>query len=184
MITNTLSILSWQSKGLPIENIDPPTTSLSPSISYVGKEIRVTFNGSCLRQSNKLKYTHKTIVNIYIVYKLGASTSNDNDPALKHFLFRAVTLTKNADIYKYEYSDYGVGFDRRSSFSFPGDGFCQNLLIFAVGMSSSAHIDNKKKDILFPGKGTTQGLEHTLTVEKMYSINFTVTKKKFKLALQ
>ena len=44
-------------------------------------------------------------------------------------------------------------------------------------MSSSAHIDNKKKDILVLGKGPTQGLEHTLTAEKMYSINFTVTKK-------
>ena len=29
-------------------------------------------------------------------------------------------------------------------------------------MSSSAHIDNKKKDILVLGKGSTQGLEHTL----------------------
>ena len=46
-------------------------------------------------------------------------------------------------------------------------------------MSSSAHIDNKKKDILVLGKGPTQGLEHTLTAEKMYSINFTVTRKKF-----
>ena len=46
-------------------------------------------------------------------------------------------------------------------------------------MSSSAHIDNKKKDILVLGKGPTHGLEHTLTAEKMYSINFTVTKKKF-----
>ena len=45
-------------------------------------------------------------------------------------------------------------------------------------MSFSAHIDNKKKDILVLGKGPTQGLEHTLTAEKMYSINFTVTKKK------
>ena len=50
-------------------------------------------------------------------------------------------------------------------------------------MSSSAHIDNKKKDILILGKGPTQGLEHTLTAEKMYSINFTVTKKKFCLSL-
>ena len=33
------------------------------------------------------------------------------------------------------------------------------------------------------GKGPTQGLEHTLTAEKMYSINFTVTKKKFCLSL-
>ena len=52
-------------------------------------------------------------------------------------------------------------------------------------MNSSAHIDNKKTDILVLGKGPTQGLEHVLTAEKMYSINFTVTKKiLFKFALQ
>ena len=50
-------------------------------------------------------------------------------------------------------------------------------------MSSSAHIDNKKKDISILGKGLTQGLEHTLIAENMYSINFTVTKKKFCLHL-
>ena len=44
-------------------------------------------------------------------------------------------------------------------------------------MSSSAHIDNKKKEILVLGISPTQGLEHTLTAEKIYSINFTVTKK-------
>ena len=87
-------------------------------------------------------------------------------------------FTKNADIDKYGYSGYGIGFDRKSSFSFPGDGFGQNVIIFGVDMSSSAHIDNKKKDILILGKGPSQGLEHTLTVEKMYSINFTVVTKK------
>ena len=46
-------------------------------------------------------------------------------------------------------------------------------------MSSSAHISNNKKDILILGRGPTQGLEHTLTAEKMYSSNFTVTKNKF-----
>ena len=46
-------------------------------------------------------------------------------------------------------------------------------------MSSSIHIDNKKNDILVLGIGPTQGLEITLTAEKMYSINFTVTKNKF-----
>ena len=50
-------------------------------------------------------------------------------------------------------------------------------------MSSSAHIDNKKKDILVLRKGPTQGLEHTLTAEKIYSINFTVTEKKLYLSL-
>ena len=92
-------------------------------------------------------------------------------------------MAKNADIIKYGYSGYRIGFDRRSSFSFPGSGFGQNILIFGVDMSSSAHIDNKKKDKLVLGKGPTQGLEHTLTAEKMYSINLTVTKKKFCLTL-
>ena len=59
LITNTLSILSWQSKGLSTKNIDPPTTSLSPSINYVGNKIRVKFTGSCLKRADNLAYTHK-----------------------------------------------------------------------------------------------------------------------------
>ena len=88
-------------------------------------------------------------------------------------------MTKYADIDKYGYSRYGTGLDRRSSFSFPGGGFGQNVIIFGVDMSFSAHIDNKKEDILILGKGPTQGLEHTLTAAKMYSINFTVAKRNF-----
>ena len=37
-------------------------------------------------------------------------------------------------------------------------------------MSSSTKIDNRKKYILI--LGPTQGLEHILTAQKMYSINF------------
>ena len=50
-------------------------------------------------------------------------------------------------------------------------------------MSSSMKIGNKKKDILILSEGPTQGLEHTLSAEKMYSINFTAIKKKFCLSL-
>ena len=39
---------------------------------------------------------------------------------LKNGLFGAVALTKTADIDKYGYSGYGIEFDRRGSFSFPG----------------------------------------------------------------
>ena len=49
-------------------------------------------------------------------------------------------------------------------------------------MSFSAHTDNKK-NMLVLGRGPTQGLEHTLTAEKMYSINCPVRKKKFGLSL-
>ena len=102
-------------------------------------------------------FTHKNIVNIQIAYELAASSSNYSDPTLKNCLFGAVTLTKNADIKKQKYSGYGIEFDRRSSFSFPSGGFGQNVLIFGADMSSSIHIDNKKKDILVLGREPTQG---------------------------
>ena len=130
-----------------------------------------------------LTYDYGRKVNIYIVYELGTSSSNDSDPTLKNCLFGAVTLTKNADIEKYGYSSYGIEFHRRSSFSFPGGGFGQKVLIFGVDMSSSAHIDIKKKDILVLLKGPTQGLQHTLTTEKMFSFNSTVVRKKICLSL-
>ena len=50
-------------------------------------------------------------------------------------------------------------------------------------MSSSAKIDNKKKDILILGKGPTQGLEHALSARKMYSVNLTENNKKICLNL-
>ena len=65
----------------------------------------------------------------------------------------------------------------------PSGGFGQNVLNFGVDMSFSTHIDNKKRDISVLGIGPTQGLEHTLTAEKLYSMNLTVTKKKFCLSL-
>ena len=85
---------------------------------------------------------------------MGAPSSHDKDPTLKNILFCAVTLTKHAGIDKYGYSGSGIGFDRKSRFSFPSDRFSQNVIIFG-------------KDILILGKGPTQGLEHTSTGEKV-----------------
>ena len=50
-------------------------------------------------------------------------------------------------------------------------------------MSSSTKLDNRKKDILILGKGPTQGLEHKLSAEKMYSINCAEPSKMFCLKL-
>ena len=111
-----------------------------------------------------------------------ASGSSINDPTLQKCLFGTVTVTKNVDIDNNRYSGYGIWFDSKGSFSFTS-GFGQNVIIFGADMSSSPHIDNKRKDILILGKGPTQGLgENSLTAEKMYSINFTVAKKKFCLS--
>ena len=140
-------VLSWQSKGLSNKSIKPPTTSdnsLTPELNYYGTTIRVKFTRSCLKQSDHI-FTHKKVVNIYIVYELAASSSHDSDPKLKNCLSGAVTLTKNADTEKHKYSAYGIEFDRRSSFSFTGSGFGHNVLIFGADMSTSILIDNKKK---------------------------------------
>ena len=50
-------------------------------------------------------------------------------------------------------------------------------------MSSSTKIDNRKKGILILGKSPTQGLEHTLSAEKLYSVIFTEKNKTFYLSL-
>ena len=147
MITNTDYISSWKSKGLSAKSIKPPTTSdnsLTPALNFYGTKTNVKFTGSCLKQSS-ISYNHRKVVNIYIVYELGVSSPHINDPTLKNCLFGAVTLTRNADIDKYGYSGYGIGFDRRGGFSFPGGGYGPNILTFGVDISFSAHIDNKKK---------------------------------------
>ena len=56
--------------------------SLTMALNCYGTKTRVKFTRSFLKQSEIL-YTHGKIVNIYIVYELGASSSNDNDPTLK-----------------------------------------------------------------------------------------------------
>ena len=150
MITNTNYMSSWKSKGLSSESIKSFTTSdnsLTPALIYYGTKTRVTITGSCLKQS-KLSYNHGKVVNIYIVYELGASSSYIDDPTLKDCLFGSVTLTKNSDIDKYGYSGYGIEFHTKGSFSFPDGGYGQNVLIFGVDMSFNTHIDNKKRRII------------------------------------
>ena len=87
-------------------------------------------------------------------------------------------MTKNADITD-KYFGYGIGFYGHGSYSHPNGGNGRNVIIFGVDMSSSTKIDNRKKDILILALGPTQGLEHTLSAEKMYSINFTESNKQF-----
>ena len=111
--------------------------------------------------------SHKNVVNMYIVYEITSDYKDIDYPTLENCLCGSVKLTKNAQIDKYGYFAYGIGFDRETSFSI-GNQTGKNVIIFGVDMSSSIKIDNKEKDILILGKGPTQGLEHTLSAEKLY----------------
>ena len=87
-------------------------------------------------------------------------------------MFGTAKLTKHVDVDLCKYSRYGIGFDRKGFFSI-GNEVGKNLINSGADISSYLHIDHKKKYISILGKGPSQGLEHTLTAEKMYSINFT-----------
>ena len=98
-------------------------------------------------------------------------------------LFGAVKLIKKADIDKYRYFAYEIGFDGKGCYSHPSGGTGRNAIIFGGDMGSSVHVDNKKKESLILGKGPTQGLgERSLSAEKIYSINFTKVNTKFSLS--
>ena len=107
---------------------------ITPELSYYGTKIRVEFNGSCLKQ-NKVTYNHGKIVNIYIVFEISKNYSFSTYPTLENCLFGAVSLIKNADIDKYKYSGYSIGFDRHSEFSFGNRGFGRNCIIFGADLS-------------------------------------------------
>ena len=166
---NDSNILSWKSKALSDEIIKPPSTPnkmLNLSVNCVGTKARVKLNVDCLKQE-RISFDHGKIVNIYIVYEMDRNVDISSYPMLENCLFGAVKLTKYVDIDLYKYSGYGIGFDRKRFFS-TDDEVGRNVIIFAVDMSSSSHIDSKKKYILILSKGATQGLEHTLAAEKLY----------------
>ena len=153
-----------------------------PRFENDGKRYFV-FRGSCLKE-DRAKREYDKIINIYIVYDLQSNLNYNPDFTLENCLFDAVKITKNTDVDKYKYSGYGIGFDGRGVFTHPAGSFGNNAIIFGVDMSSSVHIDNKGKDILILGSVPTQGLgEHSLTAEKMYSINFSATGRGFCLSL-
>ena len=62
------------------------------------------------------------------------------------YLFGSVKLAKNADLDKYIYSGYGIGFDSRSELSISDGSVGKNVITFGFDINSSVHIDNKGKD--------------------------------------
>ena len=93
-------------------------------------------------KQDKITYTPGKTVNIYIVYEISKNFNINSYPTLENCLSGAVSLTKNNDIDKYNYSGYGIGFDKKGEFSV-GNGVGRNCIIFGVDVSSSVHVDNK-----------------------------------------
>ena len=114
-------------------------------------------------QQKAVTCNHEKVVNQYVVYEITNFRYNNN-PILTNALFGAAKLTKNADIKKYKYSGYGIGFESQIFCQYPSGRIGRDVIIFEVDMSSSTNTANKEKDILILGKGPTQRLpEHSLS---------------------
>ena len=184
--TNTTRLKSWKYNRLSkeiIENITKLDNNLGSTFVDPHLLLDMDFDGHCLIKNDIS--VPKKVINLYISYTLGPQLGNLNaNFTLVNCLFRSVKLNKNADIDKYKYSGYGIGFDSRSDFLFTVGSYGKNVIIFGVDMNSSVDIDNKGKYILILGEGPTQGLDDTtLKAEAKYPINFTQSGRRFVLSL-
>ena len=117
-VVNSDSVLKGKSKWLSDESIKSPSAPynfLNTSLNLMDTKTRVRFNESCLKQ-HKITYTHRKIVNIYIVYEINKNDNTSSDPTLENCWFGAASLAKNTDIDKNKYSGFWFGFDRHGLF--------------------------------------------------------------------
>ena len=130
-VGNGSYIYYQQSEGLSdekINSIKTPNHSITPDLDDYGTRTRVEFNGSCFKQ-DKVTFNNGKLVNIYIVFEISKSINISDYPTIEDCLFGAVSLAKNADIDKYKYCGYGIGFDRHGIFSSSGFVLGRNVII-------------------------------------------------------
>ena len=117
---DTTRIDLWKSNGMSevnIENITKSDSNFAPTFldHYLLPDI--SSNGHCLIKNNIS--IPKKIIHLYISYKLNPQLKNlSKEFILNNCLFRSVKPTEDADPNKYKYSDYGIGFNSCSEFSF------------------------------------------------------------------
>lgn len=80
------------------------------------------------------------------------------DFTLVNCLLGAAKLNKNAELDKYGYSVYSIGFDSRSFVLLPNNEWGKDVVIFGVDNNLSTPIDNRK-NILVLGGGPSGGLD-------------------------
>ena len=74
-----------------------PDNSIAPSLNFIGVRPKIKFDGQCLQQ-DKVTFTCKKILNIYIVYEINLwAYTQGADFTLGNSLIGAVNLFKNAD---------------------------------------------------------------------------------------
>ena len=72
--TGTDKIFAWKSKGLSEDSIKTPVTPdniFAPKLTFIyNGKIGAKFKGSCLIQDDKISFTHRYVINSFIIYEL------------------------------------------------------------------------------------------------------------------
>ena len=114
---------------------------LNPLVDeYDTSKIRLKFDGSFLHVFPP-SINHGKVVNIYIIFEISSHYNDITYPTLGNCLFGSVKLTKNADINKYKYSGYGIGFDRTGYF-FAGNEIGRNVIIFGANSDKKRYFNS------------------------------------------
>ena len=105
--------VSWKSNAMleeNIENITKSDSNFAPTFVDYHVLPDINFNGHCLIKNNI--FIPKKVINLYVSYILNPWLKNSStDFTLKNCLFGSVVAYENADLDKYRYSGYGIGFD-------------------------------------------------------------------------
>ena len=125
-----------------IENITKLDSHFAPTFVDPHLLSAMNFNGYCLMK-NYISIPKK-VMKSFISYTLGLQLRILNTYfTLDNCLFGSATLLKNADLDKYRYNGFGIGFDSCSDFLFTDGNYGKNVTIFGTDISSSVHVDNK-----------------------------------------
>ena len=117
-----------------IENITKSDSNFAPTFLDHHLSPDINFNGHPLIKNNIS--IPKKVINLYISYTVGSKLRNLNTAfTLTNCLFGSVKLTKNADLDKYKYTGYGMGFDSCSEVLFTDGSYEKNIIIFGADMS-------------------------------------------------
>ena len=146
---NGNSINVWKSSGIDNYSINTDlnsvinSSSTKPQYINTNGRISVGFKENYMKQA-RIPFSHKSVVNIYIIYELNTISSTRNtDFTAQDCLFGAVKITKDTNTSHYHYSGSGICFDEGSNFSFGNIVNGKNVIIFGADMSFSSHTTNK-----------------------------------------
>ena len=97
---NSNWITKWKSKRLSnecLEVVSTTSNTLTPSVKYYGDKVKcfATKVKKSVLQQKTVTYSHKKVVNIYLVYEITYFPDVSSYPSLANALFGAVKLTKN-----------------------------------------------------------------------------------------